>query len=1190
MAEGQLGVHLTGAEIKRWRWTFRDQPVEDYGVDCEAEAPGVNYPTGRLIGLQVKTGRAKYFKSAAADGSGWWYSPGARVKGGPDRHLRYWLEHDKRIVLVLVDESTRPEPMYWVHVTLDRVVFTGGSWKIFVPACQPLDATAQAAFRAIADAPRSGENADVLAATVKTIPPQVGRILTHLGGADHFRALQLAVTLSRGSADPVAVVERLLGKERRYLAGGDGLLYVAVAAYAGAHNLPAHAARAFLEAAQLNEHEAARYLALSAWSLVCANDRVQAQERVGLAEAAGAPAVLCAWIHAAIAHKGPGAPNVPRELVEATKRDVDGSPLYRLFLAHAAANARDVTGAVRWHEEALTKEPDSSQLMLNLATALLVREASNSTSVPGVDLSRALMLATDARDQRRRWAGPSEDAVVEIIHALQMATDFPTALRFATPAPFGEAIERESTCATVAFLGAKMALALRQEETAHRIAARVVVGSPHARAVELMLNGHRDLNASTAWLQVLEEALDDPDLAVYALHQAAACGLWPIENIEQQYAEGFLTVEGYETLRARSQAARGETDAAARTLRPYLSVSAVAAESFVEILEDCGLPDAALAECERALERFGNASLAAKRWNLLLRLDRTREAVDHAYAMLARSDFPAGVRTTLREFIVSDANERHDWHTVEEHCTAALREGSGSPLLAWAYIGVAYNRRRWTGAWERYVDLTPPISTSEEAVMWLTLHARHGFSEQDVLYALELFGRFPDDQRLRGQVIAIMLTRGDKLGPDGATILPLNSEATRVRLQAAVEEFLADNPDGLRVLAAGSVPETSAQVYQSLTARSLFDTYLQECLRNVTMPLAAACCATGESYAEALLKRAHGPIIAVAHDLAEFEAELGDAAAALDGSVLLDASALAVLCELPEAVTTLLGAFAEAAVDDETHFVCLAACSEARQAPGTVNILAVAGDGKPLTAEAVADADLLVHAGRADQLEKILTFLTTVEPADPKVTQRPWRRGECLAIDRQSALWCDDVALRREARAAGCRTFGTVALLHVLAEADDADIRPRILRLATAQVGNIVLQPDEISALAIGHEGFPGPAAAALASSVYASDASGDDVAALLSEVLARVGPLGKEAALAWVTDVSVVLAPYLAPEHVEPTLNVVAATIAQHVTVEAGEVLLRAAARVAESEAARRDWIVAALQQPGNAGDDDLQ
>ncbi|HEU5354365.1 MAG TPA: DUF4365 domain-containing protein [Actinocrinis sp.] len=1185
MAEEQLGVHLVGAEIKRWHWVFRDQPVEDYGVDCEAEEPGRHYPTGRLIGIQVKTGKAKYFKSPAADGSGWWYSPGTRRSGEPDRHLRYWLENDRRIVIVLVDETTMPESMYWVHVTLDQVEFTGASWKILVPTRQCLNATAQAEFRAITGAPRAAEQADILAATVSGLPPQTGRILYELRESDHFKALQLAVRLSRGREDPARVCGTLLGRDRRYLDGAGDRLYAALAVYAASHQCPGEVARAFIDAAALGTPGAPGYLALAAWSLIGAGEREQARARIEQAEAAGAPAALCAWIRAVIAHEGPGFPRVPQALLEATRGDPDGSPLYRLFLAHAASTAGDFAGAVRWSEQALAKEPDNSGLMLELARALLVREAANRSPVPGADLTRAVELATVAREQRRRWAGPSEEALPEILRALQMANDFPTALRVATPAPHGEATDREASNPLVAFLGVKIALTLGETDTAALLASRTAPGSPHARAIALMLGEPSPTTAGDAWLALLEDAGDDADLAVYALHRAAATGRWPIDRLERQRAEGQITVEGYEILRARTEAARGDLDAATRTIRPHVPISAAAAESFVEMLEDAEQLDAALEHCEKALERFATTPLAVNQWNLLMRLGRTQEAVDRAVALLARPGFPAPLRTMLRGFLVGEANARRDWRTVEEHCRAALHEAPGQPLFPWMYIGAAYNRRSWSDAWERLEELAPPVTTPQEAGLWLALHAYHGFTEQNVLEALDLFDAFPDDRDVRGQVITTLMTRGNKLGPDGTPILPLDAPGTRPRFQAALDAFLAEGTEGLNVIASRSVQEAFDVLRDGLTARAPLDAYLTECVRTGTMPLVAACVATQVSYPEALLQRSYGPIVAVTQDLADFAVELQDAANSLDRRAIVDASALAVACELPERFPALRGAFADLLIDQQTRFDCLTACSEARQAPGTVSALAVASDGRTLTQVNAPDEEVAAHTARANTLEHLLAPLDTfTELTDESVLRdpaRPWLRIVYLALDQQAALWCDDVGLRQEARTLGCPAFGTVALLHALAEAadDDADLRRDVVRLAGAQVADILLEAAELAALAEGHDGFPGPAAAILERSAYWIASPPGAAVDTLLDVLDHVQPPTSDAAAAWIAAVCQGQAAYLDPEDLGPTLAEIAETVARRPGGERDrEALLRAAERVADAERAHRTALLTAI------------
>lgn len=1187
MAEEQLGVHLVGAEIKRWHWVFRDQPVEDYGVDCEAEAPGADYPSGRLIGIQVKTGSAKYFKHKAPNGSGWWYSPGTRPKGEPDQHLRYWLENDRRIVLVLVDETTTPESMYWVHVTLDKVEFTGASWKILVPASQRLDATAQVAFRAIIAAPRSAEQADVLAAAVRELPPQAGRILHGLRDTNHFKALQLGVRLGRGRHDPASTCDKLLGTDRRYLVGADGMLHAALAAYAASHGCHGQAALAFTAAGAAGAPESSRYLALAAWSLIAAGDREQARDRLDEAEAAGAPAVLCAWIRAVIDFDGPGFPQLPRDVVDETRADPDGGPLYRIFLAHAALAGGDYAEAVRWFEEALAKEPDHSGLMIELARALLTREAANRSPLPGADHARALRLATAARDQRRRWAGPSEEAVLEMLHAAQMANDFPAALRAAAPAPIGEATAREAASAPVAFLGVRVALALGEADAAALIAAHAAPGTPHARAIALALDAQASATSFDEWLEILADAGDDAGLAVYALHRAAATGQWPIEPLEQQYAAGHVTAEGYEILRARGQAARGELDAATRTMRPLVSSSAVAAESFIEMLEDDGQLEEALAQCRRALERFPIAPLAAKQWNLLMRLGRTSEAVEQAVALLARPGFPPELRATLRGFLVGEANARRDWRAVEEHCRAAISEDPDRAPFPWMYIGAAYNRRSLNEAWERLTALAPPITSAQEAGLWVALHAYRGFSEQDVLDALDLIDRFPGERDLHGRIVTTLLTRGNKLAPDGRPILPAQAPAASDRFQAALDAFLAQGADGLRVVAMGSVQNTISAVRDGLVARAPLDDFLQTCLRSGAMPLVAACLATRNSYTTALLQRMYGPIVAVTQNPAEFEAELHDAAEALDGKVIVDASALAVACELPDRLPTLRGAFDEVAVDEETRFDCMTACSEVRQAPGSVSEIAVAGDGQTLRQIDTPDEDLATHATRANALEQLLATLDTFEPPNDQSAarepDRPWLRTVHLAMDRQEALWCDDVALRREARALGCPTFGTVALLHAVAEAhdDDAELRDAVVQLVRAQVADIYLDPAELVALAEDHHGHPGPAAAALARPGYWIGSNFDSAATTVTGVLEMIQPRTPEDAADWFAAVCEGLASYIAPDQLEATLNQIAEAVARrsHSSEPEREALIRTAGQVAAAEQTRRSTMVSVLE-----------
>ncbi|OXM54135.1 DUF4365 domain-containing protein [Amycolatopsis alba DSM 44262] len=113
------------------QWVFREQPLEDYGIDAHVELVDGEEMLGRLIALQIKSGRS-YFGSPA-DG-GWWFRDQAA-------HFKYWLRFSVPVIVVLVDLDTGL--CHWQLVT-DATVEKSGSkqWKLFVPEAHVLDSSA----------------------------------------------------------------------------------------------------------------------------------------------------------------------------------------------------------------------------------------------------------------------------------------------------------------------------------------------------------------------------------------------------------------------------------------------------------------------------------------------------------------------------------------------------------------------------------------------------------------------------------------------------------------------------------------------------------------------------------------------------------------------------------------------------------------------------------------------------------------------------------------------------------------------------------------------------------------------------------------------------------------------------------------------------------------------------------------
>lgn len=135
-----LGVTHTKLAVEReLGWVFREQPTEDYGIDAQVEVVEGVAVSGKLLGLQIKSGMSWFRESAPG---GWWYRPAAE-------HVRYWLNHSLPVVVVLCHPDTGH--CHWQLVSQDTVVCTtAGGYKLLVPEAQVLDESARRPLREVA--------------------------------------------------------------------------------------------------------------------------------------------------------------------------------------------------------------------------------------------------------------------------------------------------------------------------------------------------------------------------------------------------------------------------------------------------------------------------------------------------------------------------------------------------------------------------------------------------------------------------------------------------------------------------------------------------------------------------------------------------------------------------------------------------------------------------------------------------------------------------------------------------------------------------------------------------------------------------------------------------------------------------------------------------------------------------------
>lgn len=133
------GIAVVDRLVSRLGWLFREQPTSDFGIDAHLEVVRDQQATGRLIGMQIKSGKS-YFGEEVAEGF---------IHRGERKHLTYWEDHSLPILVVLVDPDR--DCCYWQVCQAENIEETENSWKILIPKSQPLDESAVAKLEQLAE-------------------------------------------------------------------------------------------------------------------------------------------------------------------------------------------------------------------------------------------------------------------------------------------------------------------------------------------------------------------------------------------------------------------------------------------------------------------------------------------------------------------------------------------------------------------------------------------------------------------------------------------------------------------------------------------------------------------------------------------------------------------------------------------------------------------------------------------------------------------------------------------------------------------------------------------------------------------------------------------------------------------------------------------------------------------------------
>jgi tetratricopeptide (TPR) repeat protein len=1134
----RAGIALCALQVTRQLGlVFREQDTSDFGVDAQAEMKREGRPTGRLVGLQIKTGPS-YFAEPCEDG--WIFRP-------KKKHVQYWLNHSLPVYVLLVNLDLMT--VYWQEIT-EQQLRTGprGGVYIQIPRANVL-ATARGPWEAAAEKFASTAAEDY-EDNLGRLAPSTAAILRSLAVARAGEAALLCAHLARGRHAPELTARTLLVSTPPWLADLEADGYAALADFTGSHAAGALTAEVLLAGADRFPSRKLRFT-VNAGLLLLNSDCDRARELLESTRAMSSGFNARAEIGFLILGRPVGSAAPVQIPAEAASRlaAIDDDAVVIDFLARQRAQANDLDAAVSLAEKALALEPDEWQLLDHLAHVLTRR--SMSVYRRPDDQNHATELAERAVDQLHQWDGPTGQALGTLLRVLMLAGSASKVLDRALPPPNGRASSPEAARPEVISAAAEAARALGRAE----LAATLIDSMPEGIDKQLAML-HRDTPSGnlksdrarwTALLDILDETR--PEQLVQAVMRLAELGMDRSQRLNT-LVETSMIAPGVQALaRATAEAVR-DLPSGLPALRVLSDTDDMAAAKMTSLLAAAGQLDDAQAAAQAAYSRFGDPGFLVEAAAHLLQLERPGEASAAAVDALGHSGLDAFSRRAahhiLARIAVKDAESTADtqastrsWRRAESHfteCTSAENGRRANPRDVWNLIHVQLNLGDHARAAATMSSHNPEISSKYEAELWARVFDTQTGDPALFAQALDLADRFDDDPQFSGTLLSAVIVKTRDEGQEPATpadIRPELASDLRARAFAALGAHAERHGDAspFKIIQAQGGPEELLAKMTEIVRQDhapLLD--LIEMIRQGRAPLGVLSTMLGHPYSSTLAQRGLGYFIAAAGSDADDAADESAAAAARNCDVVADISALLVSSVLGEfeygrgQFRTLLSPTAS------RHDI---SAGRSRMdgwsaSSGFVSYDPVRGTAMP------RGPDINGHLAALERFAKLelalpRTQLTSAPPVsslgEPAIEgAEAWLAPVALAKERGLCLWSDDATQRNLARACGVSAFGTVTLQQLRAaerlsteDADDAACtaamaarRSEVMTALGERVVDLPVDPETLVEQAR-REGWsdPGLAAATVGRAVWwtLTPTPWRDLQALLAAARADSGP-----------------------------------------------------------------------------------
>jgi nucleoside phosphorylase len=702
----------------------------------------------------------------------------------------------------------------------------------------------------------------------------------------------------------------------------------------------------------------------------------------------------------------------------------------------------------------------SSNIPLELARTMCMRAADPSSRDMSFDrdaaLARAEELAHTARDRLQDWGGPSGGALAVAAQARAASGDTRGALRLLLPPPAGTAGAAETASQPVVRVAAELAVGAGNIELALGFAARVNEPTERKLATALALTLREDSRSEAA--AEYRSVLADLAASLTADQQIRALlGLSMVTELSEVELTRLrqLDAEMADLIRAQSLLTAGQISQAQILARRYPD-----SDGALQIRVSCLVSQGKTADAVGALENYTNRHRDERFLVQAALLALSAGANDDASRIagrLASSNDPSR-RKIAREILIDLATRHGDWENALAEAHRLISD-------------------------DAVAEADPARDASLVKYRWAQAHALHQLRRMDEAYQVirarpRLVPADRDQARLVASVLRTIAPSVTEPSHPDATA---DSDVTQAEVLAAVTEAAQAFPDdeelvAAAVMAAFSMPTTEPPDFALMTkARQLhqqfFDKFpdsrliqqvpvgealtgLKEMLRTQLapsadavvhmqrramigqIPVSSCVSAFGRNYAEALICNKVGCYVIRYPDDHIAAQEIDAARQALNGTVVVDTSALFL-------APVILGS----ATELQTHFERLLVAAPQRDDILQAQISLMMRSPGSLGWDPATQRPTFVEnppevterwATEADRLAAALRSCDVVAdpppPGDDDPRHRLWSSPIWVARERAVSLVADDAALRAIARNEGVPAFGSLQLMTALIE------------------------------------------------------------------------------------------------------------------------------------------------------------